>query len=354
MKRTIFAGVIFLVVISFLTALANSDVPKFNKQEREKLELIKKAKVFGESLGLHPTRNFLEFRERLSKYNLLFYSKKTDVPFCYIDPLMLALQSDFDNATDSVKNYGIATDVYDVFFSQVAMSSGTYTTRSFLTYSNRAIARTVLHEDLHGNTDLPRELQEAIAEVFETAAASRFFKDDDKEFRSAMAFSLVEALILDELFHKIEAMHEEFKKGNIATATYLQMRDKEIGDSWYGSMTAISVLHTYKHYHALVYRLLKAMDYDLPRFIVFFREFPFHGPRRDMEQEQYFAETLRIEKDAEVYLEDAIASLTGPEIGNPASVSRSIAWKSPVPPGFKPRQVIPPILYMNGPLRLSH
>lgn len=288
----------------------SSKKEEFTKKEKEKTELIKKVKEYGESLGLHSTKNFKEYQEKVSRYNIFFYNKKIDVPFSYVDPKIAVIQSDFDTLEGSVKGYEINTEEYDVhFYTTIGVSGGTYITKKLLEHSNTTIAQTVLHEDLHDNMDLPRHMEETAALIFGVAAASRYFKESERSFRSTMSFTLLDALIVEELHSDISLLNQEYQDGKIDLKTYLSRRDEKIANSWYGSMAEISQHHTYKHYFTLFYRLLKAMKYDLPRFVKFLQNFPYKQPVWTNGHEWYFAETLRIEKEAEVYVESTISTI---------------------------------------------
>ena len=306
-----------LFIFSLTVSVAFGGEIKFSREEIRKLELIKKAKKFGqEVLGLHPTSNFIVFEERLSKYSLLFFSKKTDVAFSYDDPLMSAISSDYDDEKTAVIKYEIATGDYDVFLASVAMSSGTYITRKFLTYSDKTIVRTVLHEDLHDNISLPRHMEESVAAVFEAAAAARFYNESDKDFRVTMGFALFAALDLDMLFHEISDLNQKFKSGELSLAGYLTERDKKIKESYYPSMAEISVMHTYKHYFALWYKLLRAMNFNVPKFIDFLRAFPFKEEKKEWGQQKSFEETMKLEEEASAYVEGVISSMQGKKSDN--------------------------------------
>lgn len=294
-----------------LEARGKKDEPRFSKREKEKLELIKKVKVFGEDLGLSPTNNFKEYQEKVSKYNIFFYNEKTVVPYSYVDPLINVVRSPHDNLKDSVKYFEIDIEKYDVYFYvTIGVSSGTYITKRLLAHSDRTIADTVLHEDLHDNIDLPRHLEESVALLFGVAGASRYFKDSEKNFRSNMGFTLVDAILLDDLHSFISSLNQERINGKISMREYLEKRDAKIADSWYKSMAEIAQHHTYKHYFVLWYRLFKVMNFDLKRLVVYLKEFPFKQPSFENGHEKYFEETLKVEMLAEVFIENSIASLT--------------------------------------------
>lgn len=305
-------AVLFVLYLSanvlFCSFLVADEAPKFTEREKAKLKLIGEAKKFGETVGLLPTDNFLEFRETVPKYTLLFYSKKTDVPYSYIDPKILATESRYGIATEAALAYGISTETYDIFLAQVATASGTYITRKLLSYGDTTIARIVLHECLHNNINLPRHMEEAAALLFETVAAARFFGEDDKGLRSACAYALVDAVFLDQTFHEIEGMSAELSSGTLSLAEYLEKRDEKIKNSWYETMTEISVHHSYKHYFALFYRWLKGNDLDVKKYVEFLKQFPYKDSDRTLSEEEYFKETLRVEEEAERYLAGIVAS----------------------------------------------
>lgn len=304
-------SVIFLFSFIVSEARGKKDEPRFSKREKEKIELIKKVKEFGEELGLEPTNNFKEYQEKVSKYNIFFFNEKTVVPYSYVDPLITVVQSPHDNLKDSIRHYEIDLEKYDVYFYvTIGVSGGTYITKRLLAHSDRTIADTVLHEDLHDNINLPRHLEESIALLFGVAGASRYLKDSDKDFRSTMGFALVDAILLDDLHGFISSLNQERINGKISMREYLEKRDAKIANSWYKSMAEIAQHHTYKHYFVLWYRLFKVMNFDLKKLIVYLKEFPFEQPSFENGHEDYFEETLRVEALAEVFIENSIASLT--------------------------------------------
>lgn len=310
MKKKFFVLLIF--IFPFICFSGNKkEEPRLSKRQKEKIELIKKVKAFGEDLGLNPTENFKEYRETVSKYNIFFFSEKAKVPYSYVDPVMTVVQSPYDDLERSVRHYEVDIKKYDVYFYvTIGVSGGTYITKRLLSHGDVMIAQTVLHEDLHDNIDLPRHLEEAVALLFGIAGASRYFKEADRDFRSTMGFALMDAILLDDLHSDICLFNKEWLEGKTTFEEYLKRRDEKIADSWYRSMSEISQHHTYKHYYVLWYRLFKAMDFDLKRFLSFLKEFPFKQPTWDLGHDKYFEETIRLEALAEVFIESAIASLT--------------------------------------------
>ncbi len=317
MKKTFLFISLFVFVVSFSDSAPKKDEPRLSKREKEKIELIKKVKKFGESLGLNETRNFRDYKEKVSKYNIFFFNEKTKVPYSYVDPAISVVQSPYDNLNDSIKHYEIDKEKYDVYFYvTIGVSSGTYITKRLLSHSETTITQTVLHEDLHDNINLPRHMEEAAALLFGVAGASKYFNDSEGDFRSTMGFALLDALVLDELHEQISSLNKEYLDGKITIRDYLEKRDAKIGNSWYGSMAEVAQHHTYKHYFPLFYRLLKSMNYDLGKFIVFLRDFPFKQPSWEEGHEKYFEKTLSVEVDAELYIESVIKSLSEEKIGS--------------------------------------
>ncbi len=319
--KKIFLVLLFIFLFSFLIleARGKKDEPRLSKREKEKIEHIKKVKKFGEELGLSPTHNFKEYQEKVSKYNIFFFNEKTVVPYSYVDPLISVVRSPYDNLKESIKHFEIDLEKYDVYFYvTIGVSSGTYITKRLLAHSDRTIADTVLHEDLHDNINLPRHLEESVALLFGIAGASRYLKDSEKDFRSAMGFALVDAILLDELHEHICSLNQDRIDGKISMREYLEKRDAKIANSWYKSMAEIAQHHTYKHYFVLWYRLFKVMNFDLKKLIIYLKEFPFKQPSFENGHEKYFEETLKVESLAEVFIENSIASLTA-ENGSVAS-----------------------------------
>ncbi len=296
------------IIILFLVISLISFGEELSKKDKEKIALISKVKKFAASIGLEPTNNFKEYRDSPEKYNLFFYSKKTDVPYSYIDPLLNYKQSDYDNLASSVIAFGIDTNEYDVYFyTTLGIASGSYITRNLLNCEDAVIADVVLHEDMHDNTNLPRQIDEATALIVGVAGSSRFMKSDEMDLICLMEYLLAEAEKINSLHKNITEANLLYKNGKISFKSYLTIRDYKLLVTGQESMASVAQHHTYMRYVPLLLRLFRSLNYDLKRFVKFMKEFPFKEPSWDQEHLAYFEETLKVEIEAEKYLKEKIS-----------------------------------------------
>lgn len=310
-----FSMVFFMLFfVGYLSFCSAKDV--FSEKDKAKIELISRVKKYAKSIGLEPTNNFKEYRDSSTRYNLFFYNKKTEVPFSYIDPLLVYKQSDYDNLASSVIGYGINTEENDVYFyTTLGVASGTYITRNLLESGDDVIAEVVLHEDMHDNTSLPRHIDEATALLVGIAGSSRFMKSDEEDFGLFMEYLAIEATTVKKLHKNILELNKLYKKGQISFESYLTIRDLKLKVTGQESMASMVQHHTYLYYLPKLIRIFRAMDYDLKSFVVFMKAFPYKEPSWDenndeaQELEKYFKETLRVEEEADAYLDKVIDEL---------------------------------------------
>ncbi len=308
-KRTV--SVIFIFLFVGVNAICGSEAV-FSREEKEKIALIAKVKKFATSIGLKPTNNFKEYQDEPGKYNLLFFSKKTDVPYSYIDPLLNYKQSDYNNLASSVLAYDIDLNTYDVYFyTTLGIASGSYITKNLLKCEDALIADVVLHEDMHDNTNLPRQIDEGTAFIVGIAGSAMFMKSDEMDFICLMEYLIAEAEKIKSLHFNITEMNKTYKSGKMSFATYLTIRDYKMRVTGQDSMASVAQNHTYMCYVPLLLRLFRSMDYDIKRFISFMKDFPYKEPSWEQEHLSYFKETLAIEVEAKKYLEDKILEFEG-------------------------------------------
>lgn len=269
--------------------------------EQFKLDLISKIKEFAQKeLGFKPTKNFLKFDEKGCQ-NFLFYSKKTEIPFSHIDPLMgfeRALcaepQSDFDGLKSKAsKSSGVnlSESEYDfLFYGNVVESGSAPVTRSVLERGLADLVELVVHEDWHENVNLPSHIEESSAQLVSYVAMLRYLKREDQ-----MDYYLERKLLIANLFNKcwddLERAKLYLKNNYILEKDYFNFRYavihsflKEMGENGFYlnpdtlNPALIAHIHSYSYYFPLMYDLFYAKNKDIKAFINIMRNIPIKRP----------------------------------------------------------------------------
>lgn len=342
---------------SFTIVAFSAEMPSgLTKDEQTAWKLIQKVKKFEETLGMKPTKNFLVYKEKEDGYNLLFYCKKTEMPFSYLDPLLVMKSSTLDNLEDNLKalaEIGITPEEYDIYFYVTqGQSGGTVVTKRLLNSEPEEIVGTVLHEDFHDNCDIPFHFNESAAVIFEFSGMCKFM---DYEPTNLLEYVYLIARKYDICHEELTLLAKNLKDGSISMEEYLKSREeclarltkrlgkenasflKNLGDEevlgkcylklkneWFikllkrmkqENITSADVAdnHSYFHYYGLMYLLLRCCGREPAVFLEYLNKVPYKDPGYNDgdDQQKYFDATREAELKLEVYVLDYIKSVIG-------------------------------------------
>ena len=281
---------------------------RFNGEERRKLELIKKAKEFGKTIGLSETRNFTNFVEECKTLKNLCGFSDTILPFSEIDPDFFYFKYSSDD--QKVVREGYILRKVEFF----ALSGNSFVTRDLIKTSNDKLVGSILHEDFHDSVSLPRHIDEAAAKIVEIFSRTIFNPNNSKKFAFAMLKRYLCYNVLPNLncFDELKKVYDKLSLGKITLKTFERKRGKILLRYRLRKEGLVGIIFEmiYHYYFPLLLELLQAFDCDISAFISFFKEFPYKEVRGGGRlTRKYFEETRQIEIEAEKYIKNKIKEL---------------------------------------------
>lgn len=266
----------------------------FSGKELFNLELIKKAKSFGRSIGLNKTDNFKSFEKDEKFLDTPYFCDKYVLPFSYFDPELRILTKPFICSSNEI-SYSINI---------LAEAGGSKVTRRILELSEIELIKTVIHEKFHDTVHLPFHLNEAAAMLVEIAGCGLFFQNSKEKIVSNLYDCIRENVTpcfecRDELAQLIIAL----KFGKISENRFEVERNEILKKYEYENQIQISFNNTYYYYFPLMVRLFGFMNNDLKSFVRFFKNFPFCDVHFT-DRIAGFEQTRKREQKAEKFIED--------------------------------------------------
>ncbi|HBM45942.1 MAG: hypothetical protein UT05_C0001G0081 [Parcubacteria group bacterium GW2011_GWF2_38_76] len=291
---------------------------EFSKRERLLLSLVQKVKEFGiKNFGFRKTKNFKKFEEQPGSYNRLFYQKKDEVAFSYIDPILISREckhGTLEKNLPLLREEGITPEEYDMyFFVTDGIEGESLITRQALGRSQEEFIELIFHEDAHCNLGLPLDMEEAAATLISYVATMIFLGADQKSIifnlvRHPYSYSNTDNNI-NTCYKKLTELVSLYKNKEISLVDFLKIKNKIIYNSGAINTAEISFIHTYSHYFELLDDLLCTLDWDLKKFILTMRDLAekYPKPTGHYGSAKYFTETRTREMQIENQIRKILA-----------------------------------------------
>lgn len=286
----------------------------FTQAEREIFDLVKRVKKFAKTLGFSETNNYVLFGETCKGCTTVYFCKDTDLPFSYFDPKMSNIDVEGEDIPAVVKELkeksGLNIYKYDFYLLKtIGVGSGALITPRFLHSSVNYIVSVIFHEDFHKITDLPRHIDEAVAEVVDITARCLFFGMSKVEIYFELKQKEEEDVLPNlRCFEELKKLHETFVRKQINKKTYLSKKKNIVKKYGFKSAAHVVFNHTYDHYFSLMKRLMINLDYDVAKFIKVMKNVPLQDKDFPvLDSDEKFKIYLEKEKVLAIYIEKIIS-----------------------------------------------
>lgn len=309
-QRTIF---LILPVLIFIGGIfvTQPKAMQLSDREQQALLTLEKVRKYEKSIGILPILDFKDTNKEDPTVNV-FYQKKTDMAFSYLDPLLNFRLAELDDSQSLGVWLPPEIDIsqYDFYlYSPEANANGL---RSFdsLIYGLFRMVSVVIHEDWHNNVSLPLHIEEASAALIGEVGAVEFI-GVGAEKEAQIYFK--HHIMVNDCYGELSRLSGLYAEGKIAIGTYNAEKEKIYKKYRFNDKklnpARIAYEHTYSYYFPLMYKLFIAERKNLKRTVEFLKRIKVEEPAWRADRKLYFRETLEAELKIEKIIEEEIGRL---------------------------------------------
>jgi len=313
-RKTLTVLVALLIISAlFVSSCKFLGNPVDGKEYR--LGLIDEIKDFEKKLGYSETNNFRTYSDEIEVYHYYFYTPSTELPYSLDDPLLRSGSGTPFSINNDPKKY----DIY--FYANPALAGiDTPVTKSLVETPLFRFIHIIFHEDWHEQLDLPLGIEESSGEIISYTAAILFAEKKmsqnpkiSETLREHLINRLRENNIYERYYQQLNTVYASFHAGMISEEETLRQKEKlleSMGDDlqriWRGKSDQlnnafIAFQMTYLRHLPLMYELLTATNFDLPKTIAILRAMPEQGTNFNN-----LEEIKALEKQLTDYLRDSL------------------------------------------------